>query len=69
MRGGAPPPPTLRLVIAHDYGCIRALKWYRMSPNPAPSDEEMSSDERMMDDKLLGVISLACSDGCIRLIT
>lgn len=46
-------PPRLGVVIAHEYGCVRALKWCHLGSHG----------------NLLGVLSVACGDGCIRIMS
>ena len=74
----SPPPPSpslprLGVVIAHEYGCVRAVKWYRASSGDAVEREGGGGGGGGSDDSstggLLGLLSLACSDGCIRILS
>ena len=65
-----PPPggrslPQLRLGIAHNFGCIRAIK-------SCPHSNGLAVGVANKGDAPLhhhlGVLALACSDGCVRIL-
>lgn len=64
--GSTPPsPPRLGVVIAHEYGCVRVMRWcHHHLKGPFPP-----SDDQPKDRQSLGILSLACSDGCIRILS
>ena len=51
--------PKLSLGIAHNFGCVRAMKWY---PNSISSLEDGDNPAR------LGVLAVSCSDGYVRIL-
>lgn len=53
--------PRLRLGIAHDFGCIRAMKGYPHASGLMGVTKEAAPVH-------LGVLALACSDGCVRVL-
>ena len=61
----APPPkrtlPRLRMGIAHNFGCIRVIKAY---PHVSGLVGVAKEDAPLH----LGMIALACSDGCVRIL-
>ena len=65
--------PKLGAVIAHEYGCIRALKWYHSHPGSDSSTGHAQCKTKGggggEGDDLLGLLSLACGDGCVRILS
>lgn len=57
----SPEPPQMKLGIAHEFGCIRAIKAYPHSSGLVG----VAKEEAPLH---LGVLALACSDGCVRIL-
>ena len=58
--------PSLALGLAHDYGCVRAMQWCPSGVWQSVEAGEGEGEEGALP--RLGLLALACSDGCLRLL-
>ena len=59
--------PQLRLGIAHNFGCIRSIKSCPHD-NGLPVGVANKGNAPLHRQHYLGVLALACSDGCVRIM-
>jgi WD40 repeat protein len=64
---GEPPIASLCYCIAHNWGCIRDMKWCHQGPSSEPLTNNGGEDENILTH--LGLLAVACSDGGVKILS